>query len=335
MTEFSSSFTEIRQRIQSFISDPNKITLVYDKGNNSRNNQHKVDVSGFGYIGSLPCSQNSDLRDIPVGTYDTLVCSDKLNGTRFVRLKKNIWDKERTTILFISEKLKEGQIRGLEQHVQKSLEKLNEWKDVLKKKNSGARSKASAQKKIDSLLQAQYVKDVLRISYNPKKKGPDRLSWSIDQVERLRIEEEVFGKRLLITNRHDWPTEEIIKGYHGQSDVEETFRQSKDDEHFAIRPQFHWTDQKIKVHVFICLLSLMLGRILELRARQLGRKESLSKLMDRLARIRLALVIGSSGKKKKTEKAFWVLENNDKNLLDFFHSLVPQKAPFVYTRSFG
>ena len=31
-------------------------------------------------------------------------------------LKKNIWDKERTAILFISEKLKEGQIRGLEQH---------------------------------------------------------------------------------------------------------------------------------------------------------------------------------------------------------------------------
>jgi len=335
VTEFSDSFTQIRQRIQNFINDPNKVTLVYDKGNNSRSNQHKVDISGMGYITSLPCSQNSDLRDIPVSAYDTLVCPDNLSETRFVRLKKNIWDRERTAILFISEKLKEGQIRGLEQHLQKSLGKLNEWKEALKKKNSGARSKASSQKKIASLLQAQYLKDILHISYNSRKKGPERLSWSIDRVESLRIEEEVFGKRLLITNRHDWSTEEIIKGYHGQSDVEETFRQSKDYEHFAVRPQFHWTDQKIKVHVFICLLSLVLGRILELRACQLGRKESLSKLMDRLAKIRLALVVGSSDKKKKTSKAFWVLENSDKNLLDFFHSLVPQNAPFVYTRSFG
>ncbi|MBW2969315.1 transposase, partial [Candidatus Woesearchaeota archaeon] len=86
------------------------------------------------------------------------------------------------------------------------------------------------------------------------------MTWNINQCEKERLETEIFGKRILITNRHDWTTEEIIKGYHGQSIVEETFRQSKNDEHFAIRPQFHWTDQKIRVHVFICLLSLMLGR---------------------------------------------------------------------------
>lgn len=275
VTEFSHSITQIRKRIQNFINDPDKITLVYDKGNNSRENQHKVDRSGFGYITSLPCFHYSDLQDILVNTYETLVCPGNLNGTRFVRLKKNIWGKERTTILFISEKLKEGQIRGLEQHLKKSLENLNEWKESLKKKNSGCRSKTSAQKKIDSLLQAQYLKRILHISYNCRKKGSNRLSWTIDHLEQSRLEEEVFGKRLLVSNRHEWSTEEIIKGYHGQSDVEETFRQSKNDEHFAVRPQFHRTDQKIKVHVFICLLSLVLGRILELRARQLGKKESL------------------------------------------------------------
>lgn len=334
VTEFSNSFTQMRNRIHNFISDSDKITLVYDKGNNSRDNQHKVDCSGFGYITSLPCSHHSDLQDIPVNTYNTLVCPGDLNGTLYMRLKKSIWDAERTTILFISEKLKEGQIRGLEQHIQKSLEKLSEWKESLKKKNSGVRSKASAQKKIDSLVQAQYLKDILHISYNSRKKGPDRLSWTIDLVEKLRLEEEVFGKRLLISNRHDWLTEEIIKGYHGQSDVEATFKQSKNDEHFAIRPQFHWTDQKIRVHVFICLLSLMLGGILELRARQFGRTECLSKLMDRLAKIRLALVIDASGKRKKDQKVSWVLETTDEKMLDFYHSLVPKKAPFVYTRSF-
>lgn len=335
VTQFSGSFTQIRHRLQNLINDRSKITMVYDKGNNSRENQQKIDTAEFGYITSLPCSQHIDLQAIPVSTYGALICPGKLYGTRFVRLKKSIWDQERTVILFLSEKLKEGQIRGLEQNLQKSLEKLQDWKEILKKKNSGPHSKGSAQKKIDLLLQAQYLKNILHIFYNPRKKGAERLSWEIDQMEKLRLEEEIFGKRLLITNRHNWSTEEIIAGYNGQSEVEETFRQTKNDEHFAIRPQFHWTDQKIKVHVFICLLSLMLGRILEYRARLLGSKECLSKLMDRLAKIRLALVVNSPGKKNLTPKAVWVLENSDKKSVDIFQSLVPQKAPFVYTCFFG
>ena len=51
--------------------------------------------------------------------------------------------------------------------------------------------------------------------------------------------------------------------YRGQSEVEEVFRQTKDDEHLAVRPQYHWTDQKIHVHTFICLLGLLLARIVE------------------------------------------------------------------------
>lgn len=334
VTQFQNSFTQIRQRLQNLINEPEKATLVYDKGNNSRMNQRSVDNSGLGYIASLSPSHHSDLRNIPSNSYETLFCPGDLNETKFVRMKKNIWDEERTVILFISEKLREGQIRGLEQHLQKSLTKLQEWQAALEKKNSGTRSKESAKKKIDKILQAQYVKNIITVSYDPLKKGANRLVWNIDQCEKDRLETEIFGKRILITNRHDWTTEEIIKGYHGQSLVEETFRQSKNDEHFAIRPQFHWTDQKIRVHVFICLLSLMLGRILELKARQLGRKESLTKLMDNLGKVRLALVMDFPSKKKNSKNISWVLENNNESVLEFFYSLVPQKAPFVYTRSF-
>ena len=57
---------------------------------------------------------------------------------------------------------------------------------------------------------------------------------------------EVFGKRIVITDRSDWSDEEILLAYRGQSHVEDAFRQLKDDEHMAMRPQYHWTDQKIR-----------------------------------------------------------------------------------------
>ena len=40
--------------------------------------------------------------------------------------------------------------------------------------------------------------------------------------------------------------------------IEKIFRSTKDNEHCAIRPQFHYTDQKIRVHIFCCLLGLTL-----------------------------------------------------------------------------
>jgi transposase len=86
----------------------------------------------------------------------------------------------------------------------------------------------------------------------------------------------VFGKRMLITDRHDWSDEEIVLAYRGQSQAEGTFRQLKDTEHLAVRPQYHWTDQKVHVHTFICLLGLLLARVIEYEARRLGYRQGLS-----------------------------------------------------------
>jgi len=45
--------------------------------------------------------------------------------------------------------------------------------------------------------------------------------------------------------------------------------------HLAVRPQLHWTDQKIKVHTFICLLGLLLTEILRKKVHDAGIKMSL------------------------------------------------------------
>ena len=78
-----------------------------------------------------------------------------------------------------------------------------------------------------------------------------------------QLETEVFGTRLLSTDQHDGTTEAIILAYRGPSQAEAVFRQLKDVDHLAARPQYHWTDQKIRVHTFIGLLALLLCRLVE------------------------------------------------------------------------
>ena len=327
---FPESLTDIRERLAKLSIELEDVTLVYDKGNNSKANQARVDASQIGYVASLVPTQHADLLGIPVAEYRP-VDSGRLQGVPVLRLQKDIWGERRTVVLFISEQLKAGQIRGLEQHLARRLRELAEWKSQLSKPRSGPRSQKAAEKKIDSLLSGQYLSRVLRITYDDTRSGSDRLQFGIDEQARSYLEQEVFGKRILITNRAEWSDEEIMLAYRGQSEVEEVFRQTKDDEHLAVRPQYHWTDQKIHVHTFICLLGLLLARIVEWESRKLGRTECLSGLLDLLGSVRLAMILRPSGKKGGRPRCQWQLEEAEPGILDYFLKLVPAEPLFVYT----
>ena len=73
-----------------------------------------------------------------------------------------------------------------------------------------------------------------------------------------------------MTDRDDLPTADLIVAYRGQSRAERAFRDMKDPEGPSLRPQYHWTDQKLKVHAFCCVVGYLLLKLLERRARQAG-----------------------------------------------------------------
>lgn len=328
---FPDSLSRIRQRLAALAVDIKALTVVYDKGNMSKANQALVDEAPFGYVASLTPAHHTELMAIPAHRYTPLADSGPLQGVPVLRLRREIWGAERTVVLLISEQLRTGQIRGLEQHLRQRLKALAEWKQQLAKPRSGPRTKESARKRIDELRGGQYISELLHVDFDPERSGADRLHYWVDERARSHLETEVFGKRILLTNRDEWSTEEIVLAYRGQHHVEAVFRQCKDEEHLAIRPQFHWTDQKIHVHTFICLLALLLARVVEREARRLQRPEGLSGLLDLLATVRLAMVLRPSGEKGGRPRAEWQLEAGDKDATDFFRKIVPDRPPFVYT----
>ena len=333
-TQFPESLTLVRRRLESLVEAVEEITLVYDRGNNSRANQTRVDGAGLHYVAALTPSQHADLQGIATAAYSPLG-EGPLEGVRVHRLRKMVWGQERTLVLLISETLRQGQIRGLAQHLDKRLKKLQAWKQALAKPKSGPRSPASADKTIRALRQGQYLEKILKINYNPHARAENRLQWSVDEQELARLHKEEFGKQILMTDRHDWPTEEIILAYRGQSHVEETFRQIKDPDHLAVRPQFHWTDQKVRVHTFLCLLAYLLARLVELEARKVGWRGGLDALLDELANIRLAMVLRSAGAQGGRPRCAWQLEEVAPETRNIFEKLVPHRPPFMYTTETG
>jgi hypothetical protein len=128
--------------------------------------------------------------------------------------------------------------------------------------------------------------------------GPIRVCVWSDWLEYQRLDKRYFGLRILITDRAEWTTAQIIEAYRGQSKVESAFRDLKDPRMLSTRPQFHWTDQKLHVHAFICVMAYMLVTLLHRRAKQKAAFDgSPRRLLAELAEVRCCRSIDMTGRK--------------------------------------
>ena len=94
-----------------------------------------------------------------------------------------------------------------------------------------------------------------------------RLTFRTDAAARKKLEDRIFGKRILFTNRAQWSVAEVVAAYRSQSEVEAGFRQQKDPHVVSFGPMHHWTDQKIRVHVFYSVLALTVAHLMRRSSR--------------------------------------------------------------------
>ena len=109
--------------------------------------------------------------------------------------------------------------------------------------------------------------------------------WRTKPKAMAELEDEVFGKRILFTDREDWSITEVVAGYRSQWNVEADFRQMKDPKVVSLSPMFHWTDAKIRVHVMHCVLALVTARLMVRDAERVKMAMSVRELLSTLAGI--------------------------------------------------
>ena len=99
--------------------------------------------------------------------------------------------------------------------------------------------------------------------------------------------------------------------------MEFAFKDVKNPHHLAIRPQFHWTDQKLEVHFLICIIAYLLVTCIYSKAKiQCGYSHSINQFMTDLSRVRLASLHGGS-----SNKINYQLEDVSKPLKSILHIL--------------
>jgi len=300
---------KIKTRLISLDLDVEKHTVVFDRGNNSRKNLVAVEELKLHYVGALTPYHHKDLITDAIDKFQDY----DLDGTEIqvYRDRRVIWENERTVIVFISEKLKAGQIRGVYQALEKKEKQLRQLQTQLRNPRSKKRDKEQLENKILDILKGQYMNNLINWSLEEKLQGLFDMQFSVDYLKLKEIEDGL-GFRIIMTDRHHWNTADIIKAYYGQAKIENAFKDLKSPYHLALKPQFHWTDQKIRVHYFICVMGYLLSAILLRQVREKTKfKGCLDSLLNILCNIRLATLLEESNTRGRV-KAVYKLEEMSK-----------------------
>ena len=262
-----------------------RLTLVYDAGQNSDDNYELLDGAPLSFVGSLPPSDHPELLAIGAGRY-RIVDEEAFPGLRAFETTKVVFGKERRLIVCHSAGLHEKQSRGFDQ----TLAKVHRQLAVVKNRLARGRTRKAKEKveaEIAAILAPRRVSRVVATTLTGEAPAELRLSFSTGDKARAALEAELFGKRILFSDKtpEQASTAQIVADYRSQEAVEGDFRQMKDPKVVSFSPMFRFTEHKIRVHVFYCVLGLMVAKLMVREAGKAGLHLSVRALLSSLSGI--------------------------------------------------
>jgi len=313
MKTFAAFLKPVRKRLRELTGQPEQLTLVFDAGASSRKNlegtEQYVTAVRPSYHLALLAEAAEHLAEVQLSTGAAV---------RAWRTQRTVAGKQRDVVVVFSPQLYEGQLRGLRQTLSRS------WSELEEMQRHPPKSVEAAKRKVDKIRRHQYLRSLLCYEITRDGRGPIRIRLWSDWQEYQRLITRFFGLRILITDRAEWSTAQVIEAYRGQSKVEAAFRDLKNPHMLSTRPQFHWTDQKLHVHAFMCVTAYLLVTLLHLRAKQKTAFDGgPRRLLAELAEVRCCRLIDVTGQKGRP-RVRWQIEEFDQDhgpVVEALHAL--------------
>lgn len=280
-TLFPTAISRTIDRVRALCrGEAESLTVVFDKGNNSSENIEGLRRKEVHFIGSLSPAQYPELCSIRLSRYAPVTLE---NGREILVFdtKTKAFDRSIRVVLTYNAATARKKERRFQKDLGKALAELNQvrWAKV---KDPEAKIREVVSPKLPAYL------------FKAEGAGAD-LKVGLDQ-QSVRAYEKRFGKTLIFTDRADLTAAQVAQAYTDRNEVERLFAEMNDPMVAPFRPIRHWTDQKIVVHAFICILGLLLLKLLQLKLKGLNISLSLEIIKDELSSAQLGLWITRSGK---------------------------------------
>jgi transposase len=280
VTQFTPMIEELARRYAAVLGRAGGATITFDAGQNSQVNFERLGELHLHFVGSLPPSDHPGLLARPAADRH-LVAAYAPEGLTALEATALVLGTQRRVILTHSPTLHTAQQVGFAQTLRKATAALGGLADKLARgKTRRARPKVEAE--IERICSPRWVARVIKTELTGQDPAQLRLAWHIDPGAQAGLETEIFGKRILVTDHDDWPIEKVIDAYRSQEDLEAGFRQAKDTHVVSFAPIRHFTDHKIRVHLFTCVLALAIAHLMRRQVARAGITTSVPALLEDL-----------------------------------------------------
>jgi len=144
---------------------------------------------------------------------------------------------------------------------QEDISKLSKELDKVFSKNDMAREDSDKEKALNKIFEGYKAKFKKFFTIEKDTKTMRAVGYSLNQKE-IEEEKKFDGIFVLLSNRYDLEPWKVVQSYKNLQEVEILFDDLKN--FVDIRPIRHWLVVRVRAHVFICVLALLLKRIFEI-----------------------------------------------------------------------
>ena len=270
------------------------VTLVLDKGSAALTNTLELEKAGVGWVSALPSTPATktcrwgprpwsqappELR----ASRQLTQLSSREPGVSAAAGSAVVHGNQYQCVVKYSASFATEQLHSLTRSVSKAMQSMRKLARELLKPRA-VYTESGLRNRIARWLSPQFVSALINYQLE-QQDGLWHLQFDFDHQALEQLMAHRLGRTVLVTNHRDWTAEQVISAYSGQQHVEQVFRGLKDGDWLGWGPMYHWTDQKIRVHAFYCMLGISLLQCIRRQAEAAWPGLSTEELLDQLRQI--------------------------------------------------
>jgi transposase len=267
VTKFKEFIGSMTDKASVFLKKCKSITLIFDKGNNSKGNISNIGKNlRFYVLGSLKPSEYKELMQLPLAKFNYRYTNEKKEVTLAYSARMEVFGSMKTVVVTYNSKTAYNQRGRTKRALGKALTELRKLRSKLNTTRWSDRDKVLI--RVHEIADKKYLRQL--ISYElVEEEGRIKLNFKLNK-ERYSEIKNAFGKNILFTDNDSLTTKEVIKAYRDKYLIEDKFRKLKNPHIISFTPPYCWTDKSIKVHAFTCVMALLFISLLKKRVYEAG-----------------------------------------------------------------
>ena len=242
-------------------------TLIWDRGNVSKDHVKIVELAGWKLICGIP-KTSKDVKsiiedtDVPINP-ETFIYKSRTGHIYAKRTTGRLFNEKRSVVVYANQERRTSKINDQNEVLAYIGEEIN----ALSEKGKDW-SEARLHKAIDGIVGSW--KDFVHTRVKRKGTG-SRIELKFKK-HQIALSERLHGKYLLFSSDESLTSAQVVKAYFEKDFVEKVFRTLKTTE--EMEPVRHRLEQRVRVYIFVCVLAYRLLAYLQWRLENLsGRKD--------------------------------------------------------------